>query len=65
MVGWAQGTFRIHRDARTGVETVTQDSAEIPAYDPASQGFTKTGVRNLQTDIFVQRVRRETLRPVQ
>ena len=44
---------------------MTQDSAEIPAYDPASQGFTKTGVRNLQTDIFVQRVRRETLRPVQ
>jgi hypothetical protein len=62
VVGWAQGTFRIHVDTRSGVETVTQESAEIPIYDPESQGFTKTGVRNLQTNIFLQRVRREVFR---
>jgi hypothetical protein len=64
VVGWAQGTFRIRHDSRTGAETVTQDSADIPVYDPAAQGFTKTGVKNLQKDIFVQRVRREVLRPM-
>jgi hypothetical protein len=64
VVGWSQGTFRIRRDSHTGAETVTQDSAEIPVYDPAAQGFTKTGVKNLQKDVFVQRVRRELLRPM-
>ena len=63
VVGWSQGTFRIRRDSHTGAEMVTQDSAEIPVYNPAAQGFTKTGVKNLQKDVFVQRVRREVLRP--
>ncbi len=63
VVGWAQGTFRIHRDLRTGLETVTQDSAEIPVYDPESQGFKKMGFRNLRIDAFVDRIHREALRP--
>jgi len=63
VVGWSQGTFRIHRDPRTGGETVTQDSAEIPVYDPASQGFIKAGAKDLQIDVFVQRIRREVSRP--
>lgn len=62
IVGWTQGTFRIYRDPRTGGESVTQDSAEIPVFDPASGSFTKAGVKNLPADIFEQRVRRETLR---
>lgn len=62
IVGWTQGTFRIHRDLLTGAETVTQDSAETPVFDPASDSFTKTGVRNLPAEIFEQRVFRETLR---
>jgi hypothetical protein len=62
IVGWAQGTFRIHRDLRSGSETVTQDSAETPVFDPASGAFTKTGVKNLSTDIFEQRMHREMLR---
>jgi hypothetical protein len=62
IVGWSQGTFRIHRDLRSGGETVTQDSAETPAFDPASGAFTKTGVKNLSIDIFEQRVHREMLR---
>lgn len=62
IVGWTQGTFRIHRDLRSGGETVSQDSAEIPVFDPVSGSFTKTGVKNLPAEIFEQRVRRETLR---
>ncbi len=63
VVGWAQGTFRIHRDFRTGLETVTQDSAEIPVYDPESQAFRKMGLKNLRVDSFVERIHREALRP--
>src|SRR5260370_12814235 len=55
IVGWAQGTFRIHRDLRSGRETVTQDSAATPVFDPASESFTKTGVKNLSIDVFEQR----------
>jgi hypothetical protein len=64
IVGWAQGTFRIRRDLRSGGETVTQDSAETPVFDPASDTFTKSGVKNLSVDIFEQRLRREMLRGI-
>ena len=64
VVGWTQGTFRIHRDPHSGMESVTQDSAEIPVFDPQSQAFTKTGVKNLRIDVFRERVRRELLRPL-
>jgi hypothetical protein len=63
VVGWSQGTFRIHRDAGNGSETVTQDSAEIPVYDPESQEFRKTGFKNLRIDVFVERIHREIMRP--
>ena len=62
IVGWSQGTFRIHRDVQSGVEMVTQESAETPVFDPATETFTKAGVRNLPAEIFEQRIRRETLR---
>jgi hypothetical protein len=62
IVGWTQGTFRIRRDTVSNVEMVTQDSAEIPVFDPASETFTKSGTRNLPAEIFQQRVQREVLR---
>jgi hypothetical protein len=62
IVGWAQGTFRIHRDLRSGGESVTQDSAETPVFDPASNSFTKSGVKNLAIDVFEQRLHREIQR---
>jgi hypothetical protein len=62
IVGWAQGTFRIHRDLRSGGETVTQDSAEVPVFDPASNSFTKAGVKNLELDAFEQHLHRELAR---
>lgn len=33
VLGWSQGTFRISRDAQSGVEKVTQDSAAEPVFD--------------------------------
>ena len=64
VLGWSQGTFRVHRDALTGKETVTQDSAEIPVFDPEEHAFIKMGVKNLRIDVFQERLRREVLRAV-
>jgi len=62
VVGWSQGTFRIHHDPRTGVETVTQDSAQVPVYNPKSREFEKMGLTNLRTEVFVARIRQEASR---
>jgi hypothetical protein len=64
LVGWSQGTFRVRRNPRTGLTTVTQDSAEIPAYDQQSREFTKTGVKDMRLDSFREQLRREMLRQV-
>src|SRR5271167_3461069 len=47
IVSWVQGTFRIHRDARSGAETVIQDTAAFDTYDPAARQFDAAGIRNL------------------
>ena len=52
VLGWSQGTFRITRDARTGTEQVTQDSAAAPLFDPRSRQFRHGGIRNLPVAIF-------------
>jgi hypothetical protein len=62
IVGWTQGTFRIRHDPVSNIETVTQDSAEIPVFDPATETFTREGTKNLPAEIFEQRIQRETLR---
>ncbi|HXR34202.1 MAG TPA: hypothetical protein VN830_10860 [Verrucomicrobiae bacterium] len=64
VLGWSQGTFRVHHDALSDKETVTQDSAEIPVFDPEVNAFTKMGVKNLRIDVFQERIRREVLRAV-
>jgi hypothetical protein len=58
VMGWSQGTFRISRNARTGAETVTQDSAATPVFDPQTQEFRREGVRNLPLIIFREKLRR-------
>lgn len=62
VMGWSQGTFRIRQDPRTGLETVTQDSWEVPVYNTESHTFEKMGIRNMRTEVFVNKVRREALR---
>lgn len=56
VVSWEQGTFRIHREAATGVENVTQDSALFATFDPNNRQFEATGIRNLPIEIFRARV---------
>ena len=62
VVGWTQGTFRIHKDARSGAETVTQDSAGVPVYDPQTHAFTKAGIRDLAMDRFLEKLNKELYR---
>jgi hypothetical protein len=50
VVSWVQGTFRIHRDPRSGAETVTQDSASFDTFDPSTKKFTPSGIRDLPLD---------------
>jgi hypothetical protein len=45
IVSWVQGTFRIHRDPRTGEERITQDTAAFPTFDPRTRRFETSGVR--------------------
>ena len=58
VLGWAQGTFRIARNADSGVETVTQDSANAPIFDPRTRTFRHGGIRNLPVAIFQLKLRR-------
>ena len=58
ILGWSQGTFRIQRDARTGVETVTQDSATAPVFDPQTRQFRHGGIRNLPVAVFQLKLRK-------
>ena len=62
IVGWTQGTFRIRKDIRSGMETVTQDSADIPVFDPETGTFTKTGVKDLRMDLFLEKMNKEISR---
>jgi hypothetical protein len=56
IVSWVQGTFRIHRDARSGAETVVQDTAAFDTYDPATRQFDSEGIRNLSVAALHLRV---------
>lgn len=58
ILGWAQGTFRIARDAHSGLETVTQDSASAPVFDPQARAFRRGGIRNLSLSIFREKLHR-------
>lgn len=58
ILGWSQGTFRILRNARTGMETVTQDSAAAPIFDARTRQFRHGGVRHLPVAVFQLKLRK-------
>jgi len=58
VMGWTQGTFRIARDRETGLETVTQDSAATPLFDPVRHKFQHGGIRKLPVAVFELKLRR-------
>jgi hypothetical protein len=41
---WAEGTFRIESDSRTGRQTITQDSSGMAVFDPAARTFRSDGI---------------------
>ena len=57
VLGWSQGTFRIARNPETGAETVTQDSAAMPVFDPQKQQFRRDGIRNWPVVFFQEKLR--------
>jgi hypothetical protein len=57
VTSWVQGTFRVRRDAQTGQESVTQDSAAFAVFDPATRQFKAAGVSHMPIETFRQRVR--------
>jgi len=63
VMGWAQGTFRIAQNAGTGIETVTQDSALAPIFDPRTRSFRHGGIRNLPLPIFQLKLRKALEQP--
>jgi hypothetical protein len=56
VTGWALGTFRVRRNARTGEETVTQDSSGLAVFDAAARRFVIEGVRDLPLGEFRRRL---------
>jgi hypothetical protein len=52
VAGWVEGTFRISRDTRAGVETVTQDSSAFAVFDPAARAFRREGIRRMPIEEF-------------
>jgi hypothetical protein len=56
VVSWVQGTFRIHRDQRTGEDTVTQDSASFDTFDPSTRKFAASGIHDLPLQDFRSQV---------
>jgi len=56
VAAWVEGTFRIRRDPRTGVETVTQDSSNFAVFDAATRTFHTEGIRRMPMEQFRERV---------
>jgi hypothetical protein len=56
IAAWAEGTFRISRDPRTGVEVVTQDSSAFAVFDVATRTFHTEGVRRMPVEEFRARL---------
>lgn len=58
VLGWSQGTFRVSRDAQSGLETVTQDSSAGAVFDQQTRTFRRMGIRKLPVALFREQLRR-------
>ena len=56
VAAWVEGTFRIGRELRTGIETVTQDSSSFAVFDMATRTFRTEGIRRMPMEQFRERV---------
>jgi len=57
VLGWTQGTFRVRRDAKSGAERVTQDSAGAAVFDAGTRTFQKDGIRGMSIAGFEEKLR--------
>jgi hypothetical protein len=57
LTAWSEGTFRVHRDLRTGRAWVSEDSAAAGVFHPATHRFAPAGVRRMHLALFEQRLR--------
>lgn len=65
VLGWSQGTFRIRRDSRSGLEMVSQDSAAAAVFDPRTKTFQRGGIHNLPVAIFREQLHKFLRRDAQ
>lgn len=65
VLGWSQGTFRILRDPRSGLEMVSQDSAAAAIFDSRTRTFQRGGIHNLPVAIFLERLHKFLRRDAQ
>jgi hypothetical protein len=61
---WAQGTFRVQHDLRSGVSVITQDTAGFSTFDPATRTFRTTGVRGVSVEMFRSEVLADLQAPI-
>lgn len=53
---WAEGTFRVARDAAANQETVTQDSSGMAVFDPATRTFRTEGIARMPLENFREKL---------
>lgn len=63
ITGWAQGTFRVHRDA-AGEALLTQDSSHFGVFDARTRQFTTAGIRKISLSDFRERLSAALAAPV-
>jgi hypothetical protein len=56
VAAWVEGTFRISRDPRSGLEIVTQDSSTFSVFDTATRAFHTESIRRMPLEQFRERV---------
>ena len=56
VVSWMQGTFRIRLERKTSEESVAQDTAAFPTYDPETRRFEASGIRGTRLDVLREQV---------
>lgn len=57
VLGWTQGTFRIRREAKSGAERVTQESANAAVFDAEKRVFRRDGIRAMSVARFEEKLR--------
>jgi hypothetical protein len=56
VTSWAQGTFRVHRDAAGSDATLTQDTTHFAVLDPATRKLVSGGARDLPLTEFRRQI---------